>query len=145
MEENIRRKNWFGRNWKWAVPVSGCLLFIVLIIAFVGTVFVGVTSIFSESEPYQEAFTRIAQNERAVEILGEPIEADGMIRGNINYTNGDGTADFEIPVKDPNGAGIIHVLGSTTNDDWEYETLRFEAAGTGETVDLLEETPALEQ
>ncbi|MFT4699310.1 MAG: hypothetical protein ACI9SJ_002476 [Flavobacteriaceae bacterium] len=32
MEE--QRKNWFGRNWKWAVPTFGCLTIIILSIVF---------------------------------------------------------------------------------------------------------------
>ncbi|MDT0556454.1 cytochrome c oxidase assembly factor Coa1 family protein [Patiriisocius hiemis] len=136
MEENTRKESWFKRNWKWAVPTGGCLLIIILIIAFAGTIFYGVTSMFSESEPYKTAFELANNNEEVTSVLGSPIENDGMIKGSINLSNDDGEAFFDVPAKGPNGNAIITVDATKTNGNWTYEVLEIKLESTQEIIDL---------
>ena len=141
MEEDGDHRNWWQRNWKWAVPTGGCLLIIVLIIAFFGAIFVGVTSLIEESTPYQEALEATQQNEEVVLLLGEPIETHGMMQGNINTSGSSGGADLTIPVKGPNGEGTILVKATRTGDTWNYELMQVIIKETSETINLLEPVP----
>lgn len=144
MEENIDRKGWFGRNWKWAVPTGGCLLIIVLIVAFAGTLFVGITSMMSDSQAYVDAMERVKTHPDVIEQLGEPIETNGMSGGSINYSNGYGKAELTIPIKGPNGEAIIRVEGEGKDTNWQYETMDVYIEESDLIIDLLERNKFLD-
>ena len=104
MEETTRRKSWCGRNWPWVVPTGGCLLAIILFISFFGAIFVGVTSLMSDSQAYKDAMEAASNNPKVIELLGEPLESHGMMSGNINYSNGGGEVSI-VSVEIPDGCG----------------------------------------
>lgn len=137
MEENIQHKNWFNRNWKWAVPTGGCLLVIILFIAFAGTMFMGVTSLFKDSEPYKNALLKAQTNEVVIEAIGEPIETSGMTKGSINYSNGEGHTNLDIPIKGPKGKAIIRVVADKYSEEWEYILMEVIVSETHEKIPLL--------
>lgn len=137
MEENIQHKNWFNRNWKWAVPTGGCLLVIILFIAFAGTMFMGVTSLFKDSEPYKNALLKAQTNEVVIEAIGEPIETSGMTKGSINYSNGEGHTNLDIPIKGPKGKAIIRVVADKHSDEWEYILMEVIVTETQDKIPLL--------
>ena len=144
MEENIQPKGWFNRNWKWAVPTGGCLLVIILFAAFAGTIFYGVTSMLSDSQAYQDAFEKARTNELVIERLGEPLEPNGIMGGNINYRNGYGEANISIPVKGPKGEGTIRVEGGGVDDTWSYDKMEVYLPETDEIIDLLHDQEFLD-
>lgn len=137
MENQVRQKSWFSRNWPWVVPLGGCLTFIVLIIVFAGSVIFGVYKGFSESTPYKDAIAKVNEDEYVVDILGEPIEPDGMMSGNFNYSNGRGSADMSIPIKGPDGEARLYVVGVKENKIWEYSEMYVIIDETNEQIDLL--------
>jgi hypothetical protein len=137
MEDTTHHKNWFGRNWKWAVPTGGCLLIIILFLVFAGTLFMGVTSIFTDSEPYKEAVANAQTNELVIQVLGEPIETAGMIKGGINYNNGEGHTSLDIPIKGPNGSATLRVVADKYTEVWEYQIMEVIIKETGEIIPLL--------
>ncbi|WP_233273958.1 cytochrome c oxidase assembly factor Coa1 family protein [Altibacter lentus] len=145
MDETIDHRNWFQRNWKWAVPTGGCLLIIILFIAFAGTMIMGVTSLFSDSDPYKEGVARAQSNQAVTAALGTPVETYGMTKGSINYKNGDGHTNLEIPIKGPNGKGILMVVADKYTETWEYSVMEVIVNDTGEKISLLEDTEALDE
>lgn len=139
MEDFEPQKNWFQRNWKWAVPAGGCLIVLVLIIVFVLALVSGVSTMFKESAPYQTALTKAKESSWVIEQLGEPIEVGGITQGNINYQNGSGTADLKIPIKGPKDVGILMVWGNKTDSDWTYKYIKLRVDATGQVYDLINE------
>ncbi|MFT4668815.1 MAG: hypothetical protein ACI9M9_000836 [Flavobacteriaceae bacterium] len=137
MEENAPHQNWFNRNWKWAVPTGGCLLIIILIIIFIGSMILGVSSLFTGSEPYKAALLTAQSSEVAIEALGIPIEENGIAKGSVNYMNGDGHFNLEIPLKGPKGKAVLFVIADKYNGDWEYKVMELEISETGELIPLL--------
>lgn len=137
MEENTPRRNWFNRNWMWAVPTGGCLLVIILFIVFAGSMILGVSSLFTGSEPYKEALLNVQSSELVIAALGEPIEEDGIAKGNINYSNGEGYCNLEIPLKGPNGKATLKVIASKHTDVWEYELIEVKLSETDEVISLI--------
>lgn len=136
--ELVPQPSWWKRNWKWVVPLGGCLSLIVLFVIFVGSVFWGVTSALQESQPYEYALEKINQDEEIIRVLGSPIEKDGMIQGSYNYTNGKKSADMIIPVSGPKGSGTLFVEAAGEDDQWTYNVIRVEITDD-ESIDLLEE------
>lgn len=143
MEENTVPKSWWSRNWKWAVPVGGCLTMIILLIAFAGTLFVGITSIMKDSAAFNDALKKVKDNPELIEILGEPIEENGMTSGGINYDNGLKTAKLTIPIKGPKGEATIHVEGEGVGDTWTYQVMKVFVTDSNTVIDLLEEKKKL--
>ena len=137
MEEQLPEKNWWQRNWKWALPTGGCLIVVILIAVFVFSLVTGVSALFKESQPYQTALTKTQESEWVIDKLGEPIETTGMAQGNISIQNNEGTADLKIPVKGPKDSGEILVWGKKSGDSWTYTYIRFKVSGSEEVYDLI--------
>ncbi len=142
MEEN--NKGWFARNWKWVVPTGGCLGIIIFIVVIAGAMFSGITSLFENSTPYQEAMTTLKSNPEVIELLGEPIEIEGEIKGGINIQNDGGNATFEIPVKGPKEKALYSVVAQKVNGEWSYLVLNIFVEDTHEEIDILENIKVLE-
>ncbi|MDC8002694.1 cytochrome c oxidase assembly factor Coa1 family protein [Aureisphaera galaxeae] len=144
MEETTRRKSWFGRNWPWVVPVGGCLVAIVLFIAFFGALFFGVTSMMSDSQAYKDALDAASTHPQVIELLGEPLESHGMMSGNISYSNGGGEADIDIPIRGPKGEAVISVEGEGRGDNWTYDKMKVYIDEADMVIDLLESRELLD-
>jgi len=138
MEEEIRQ-SWWKRNWKWVVPTGGCLTIIILFIILAGAAVFGITKAFSGTEPYQESIAKTQNNEQVIELLGEPIETDGIMQGSINFSNNDGSANIRIPIKGPKGEGTIYVVGEKLDGIWNYSELEVRIDQNNETINLLNE------
>src|SRR4030095_7438097 len=94
------RKGWFGRNWKWFVPV-GCLTIVLMAVVFVAAVFYFVFGSIKSSYAYREAMTKTRSNAAVVRELGEPIEPGWLISGRIDVNESSGEHDGRIPVSRP--------------------------------------------
>lgn len=136
--EEVRQKGWFGRNWIWVVPVGGCLTLIIIGLIFMGTLFFGVTRMFKNSTPYEYALEQASQNREVTLILGDAIESDGIINGNISIDNNSGIANFSIPIKGSKGEARIYVVAEKRNGEWIYEKLYVLIKETQEEINLLE-------
>ncbi|WP_452220048.1 cytochrome c oxidase assembly factor Coa1 family protein [Lacinutrix salivirga] len=138
MEEHVQNKNWFGRNWKWVVPVGGCLTIIIVGIFVLGAaVFTGINA-FKNATPYEHAVTQAKLNPLVQEKLGDSIDTYGMFSGNLNYTNGKSVADISIPIEGETGKGTLYVVGEKIDDQWDYDALYVIIKDTEEKIDLLE-------
>jgi hypothetical protein len=136
--EEIKQKNWFGRNWPWLLPVGGCLTVILLFVFGVGAVYFGVSKAIKNSTPYEYALAKAIDNSEAIAILGGPIVADGIFKGNISIKNEGGEADMEIPIKGPKGYAVIFVLADRIQKEWIYEELYIVIKETNEKINLLD-------
>lgn len=136
--ELVPQPSWWKRNWKWVVPVGGCLSLIILLIVFIGSIFYGVTSALEGSQPYEYALEKINQDDAIIRVLGSPITKDGMIQGSYNSSNGSKTADMKIPIAGPNGTGFLFIEATGEDDNWSYNVIRVEIKDN-ENIDLLEE------
>ena len=139
MDETIQHKNWFSRNWKWAVPTGGCLLIIIAAVIFAGSLFVGITSMFKDSTPYKEAISLMQENSQAKEVLGTPIEVSGMVKGGINLTNNSGNANFDIPVEGSKASGTLRVVAQKNDGKWTYQIIEITIEEPQQTIKLLPE------
>ncbi len=137
MNDHIEQKSWFSRNWGWVVPLGGCLTIILVFIIFLGSVIFGVTELISESTPYKDAMAKVNQDEYVLNLLGEPIETNGIMNGNISFQNDEGSVDISIPIKGPKGEARLYVEGDKRNDTWTYNELYVIISETEEQIDLL--------
>ncbi len=137
MEDYTPKKSWFARNWGWAVPLGGCLTIIILFFVFLGSLIFGVSEIMTNSDPYKQALTKVQEDTYVIDILGEPIDTDGIMQGKISFTNGVGDANISVPIKGPKGKARLYVVGTKQNDEWNYSDMYVIISETDEQIDLL--------
>ncbi|MEM1211027.1 MAG: cytochrome c oxidase assembly factor Coa1 family protein [Planctomycetota bacterium] len=129
------QRSWFGRNWKWFVPLL--VLSPLLVCGGVITLLIGsVFGMLKGSQPYEDALLAAQNNPVLVAQLGEPIEAGMGISGSINYVNDDGDADLSYAVSGPNGSATLRVVGTKTSGKWSYTVMTATVDG-GPTIDLI--------
>jgi len=131
MTVHIEEKSWFRKNWMWAVPVGGCLTVILLFVLGIGATIFGVTKLFPEPAPYKYALEQASHNSMVIQHLGQNIESNGMMQGNISYHNDDGGTK---------GKGSVTIIGKKTAGVWEYETLFATIHKTKEQINLLDQS-----
>lgn len=136
--ENESRKSWFGRNWLWVLPVGGCLTIILLFVFGLGAIFFGVSKALKNSTPYEYALQSAKANPQVVTILGDAIETDGLLQGDISLKNDRGSANLKIPIKGNNGKATIIVIAEKQGDDWTYDELYVLIKETQEEINLLD-------
>jgi cytochrome oxidase complex assembly protein 1 len=131
-----QRKGWFGRNWKWFVPV-GCLGIISIIVVFVVGIVVFVFGAIKSSDVYQDALKKAQANPVVKRELGEPIEPGWMVSGSINTGNGGGNADLQIPISGPKKGATIYAVAGKRAGSWNYTSLDVVIDGQTEKINLL--------
>lgn len=115
-------KNWWGRNWKWFVPV-GCLGSLVLLAAFIAGIFFLVFGMMKASGVYEEALARATADPAVVEALGDPIEDGLFVSGNIDISNSSGDANLAIPLSGPRASGTLYAEAVRSQGEWEFTGL----------------------
>lgn len=112
---------------------------IALILTFVVGIMVFVFSMLKNSGAYENAMEVASGHPTVIEIVGEPIEADWFVMGNVQITNQTGNADLSIPISGPAGEGRIHVVATKNAGVWYFDTLTFSDSAGGPPISLLEE------
>ncbi|TVZ52427.1 cytochrome c oxidase assembly factor Coa1 family protein [Dokdonia sp. Hel_I_53] len=142
MENNnelIERPSWWKRNWKWAVPVGGCLTIIIVgIIILLGGVFALTNKIKTETNS-DTALRDAQQNTELISIIGEPIESNGFGSYNISIDIGVKTANSTVPIKGPNGTAIINISTRKEDEKTVYEVYMITIDDSDRVIDLKPE------
>lgn len=128
-------RSWWGRNWKWVVPV-GCLVPFLACGGLIASVVMLVFGALRSSEVYTEAVARAKANEQVRAQLGEPIQAGWTVNGNIQINNDSGSANLTIPISGPKKSATINVVATKAKGKWEYTTLEVAPEGTAERINL---------
>ena len=136
MQDVAQKRGWWGRNWKWFVPV-GCLIPLVLAIAvcagIVGLVFQSMKS----SWAYSEGVKLAVHNKEVVAALGEPVTPGWTVSGSVNVSGSSGHADLTIPLSGPRGKGTLYVVARKEAGQWKFTRAEVEVEGRKERIDLL--------
>ena len=144
MDQPPPQRNWWSRNWKWALPV-GCLLPLLLCgggaLLFIFVIYGVVTGAIKNSDAYSEGMARARANPEVVAALGEPIESGFWISGSINVNGPSGDVDVSIPISGPKGSGTLYVTGTRSAGRWQYSTMAVEIPGRASRIDLRPRAP----
>ena len=131
-------RNWWQRNWKWAVPV-GCGSVIVLFAAFIFSIMVFVFSVIRSTDVFRDAIERAKANPEVRAELGEPVKEGWWVSGNVNTSGPSGDADISIPLKGSIKDGKVYAVAHKSAGRWSYDTLEVEIDGREERINLLKE------
>jgi Cytochrome oxidase complex assembly protein 1 len=127
--------NWFGRNWKWVVPI-GCLIPVLFIGGCVLAAFFFAMGVMKQSDVYKTALARAQANPAVIEAIGSPISQAGIISGNSNVNGATGEANLSISLKGPKGKATLYVEAKKSADIWYFQTMQVKIEKTGERIDL---------
>lgn len=136
------RRSWWGRNWKWVVPV-GVILPLVLCGTCVGVIVFAFGAIRNH-EVTQEAFSRAKADPEVIALLGEPLEMGRFVSGTLEAGGSGGEADLSIPISGPKGAATIKAV-ATKNGTWNYSKLIVVPGDGGAEIDLRAKAPSLQR
>jgi hypothetical protein len=127
--------NWFGRNWKWVVPI-GCLIPVLFIGGCVLAAFFFAMGVMKQSDVYKTALARAQANPAVIEAIGSPISQTGIVGGSSNVTGPTGEAKLSIPLRGPKGKATLYVEATKSADLWSFQTMVVKIEKTGERIDL---------
>ncbi len=108
---------WLERNWKTVLPIGIGAALIIVIGCCGGTIY-SVMMMLRGSEVHDMAYERATTDPRVIERLGSPIEEGMMVQGQISYSNDDGAAVLQIPIKGPTTKAQINVTAERTDGAW---------------------------
>ena len=137
----IEKKSWWSRNWKWFVPV-GCLSGLVLFVGSAALILSFVFGMLKSSDPYKEALSKTKAHPAVIEALGTPLEEGYFTSGSIHISGPSGKAELAIPISGPKGTGTIYLVAQKTAGEWSFSKLVVEVDKPKQRMDLLQETPA---
>ena len=135
------RKGWWGRNWKWFVPLLSAVT-LTLFAGFMLLIFSAVLGMMKSSDAYQQALQAARKDPAVAVALGEPIKEGWFIMGNINVNGPSGEANLQIPISGPKGEGDIYLEATKSAGQWSYSTLLVRVDGSDEPIDLLADSPS---
>jgi len=131
-------KNWFKRNWLWAVP-TGCLTLVVLCAAGIALLVAVVFGAMKSSDAYKEALVKVQASRAVADALGTPIEPGYVIGGSVKVDGATGTADLSIPLSGPKARGTLTVKATKAAGQWVYSIMALDVEGSKQHLDLLGE------
>lgn len=134
------KKSWLEHNARWKIPL-GCLTLIFLMGLFVTILFTVIITSFHNSDAYQQALTKAAENPQVHELIGEPIKPSWFISGQLNVNGSTGNANFSIPISGPKGKGSIRAVAYKSGGVWHFTYLQVSINGQPESIDLLSVQP----
>lgn len=135
-------KSWFSRNWKWLVPV-GCVLPMLCCISFAAVTYFGASKMIEGSPAFVTALGKAANNDEVKATLGTPLKPGLGLNGEVKDSNGEGLANFTIPLEGPKGSGTLRVKGTSHDGQWTFDLMQVETGG--KVIDLMvDERPVLQ-
>lgn len=127
----VPRQSWWGRNWKWVVPVGclglllscGCLGAVLFGAAFQTVKSLGGTSVVVD------AVAQAKQSPEVQEALGADIQAGLSVSGSFQSSNDRGSADLSIPLDGSKTDGTLYVEAYRDGEQWRYTRLEVAVPG----------------
>ncbi|WP_031425414.1 cytochrome c oxidase assembly factor Coa1 family protein [Flavimarina sp. Hel_I_48] len=125
MNDNlIEQKSWWGSNWKWLVPVSGIILFVIAM--FFSSGMDGITTdlvqAYADTELYENALEKVKSDKRVTELLGgiKPIDNLAILEGFLEYSNDNKTVNSSIRIVGDKGKASLDISADKLNGEWNY-------------------------
>jgi hypothetical protein len=128
-----------GRPRRGVFAIGGllaALAFAALVVGCIALIALLINTSFKSSVVYQEAMQAAQSNPRVIAVLGEPIREGFPIMGSIETAGLSGEADLRIPIRGPEGRGVLQASARRQSGVWVYFTLAVYIPSTGEVIVL---------
>jgi hypothetical protein len=130
------KQTWRTRNWKWAVPAL-CIFVPLLACGGFGVGLMAlVFGLIKSTDVYTDSLAAARANPQIRAALGEPIEPDFLVTGNINIEGASGHADISYHVSGPQGGATVYAVADKSAGRWRFIELVSELDETGRRIPL---------
>ncbi|MGX7666709.1 cytochrome c oxidase assembly factor Coa1 family protein [Flavobacterium pedocola] len=138
--ELITEKNWWKKNWKWFIPLSGFVLIFILIINSNLSGLSDFAQTYADPSLCQNAIDEANKNNQVILRLGklEPIDKLAIMEGNSVYSNNNKTVTATFRVSGKNGNGKMDISADKNGEKWEYKNIRIRIKKTGEEIKIIQ-------
>ncbi len=134
--ELVEQPSWWKRNWKWAVPVGGCLTIVIVGVVILAIGAYTFANKIKTSSGSDQALISAQASPELIAILGEPIESNGFGNYNISIESGVKSTNATIPIKGPQGEATIHISARGEDDQKVYDVYNVTIAGSDQVIEL---------
>ena len=128
-------KSWWRRHWI-LMLVVGCVLLVVLFVGGIGGAIALGLRMMKRSDAAQLAGQQVRASAAVAEKLGSPIEEGWYAMGNINMSDGGGTAALSFPISGPKDEGTVYVEATRSMGKWSLDRVVVEIDRSGERIDV---------
>jgi len=132
--------SWWGRNWKWVVPV-GCLTPLIVCGGLISLIVMLVFGVLRNSEVYEQSLARVQGHPEVQAALGTPLEPGLLVTGSINITGSSGHAEISYPVAGPRGSATVHAAADLTAGTWVFTSIVVEPDDGAGAIELTATLP----
>ncbi len=150
MNALIEHKSWFKRNFKWFIPLSIVLVFVLglLFSSQLGRNIAGIAKVYSESSVCDNALEIAKKDEKVIQILGElqPLGKLAILEGAHNYSNDYNTLDITVDVKgskmESKFRSKMDISADRNGDEWIYKTINIrikEPEDLKQTIEIIKQ------
>ena len=136
--ELIAEKSWWKKNWKWVLPLSGCIAACTFVVISLITGVTDLAQAFADPSLYQNALAEANKNEQVILSLGKlgPIDKLAIAEGNAVYSDNNRTVAATVRVSGEKGKGKMDISADKTNGKWQYKNIRIRIKKTGEKIQV---------
>ena len=129
---------WFTSNWKWFLPMAILSCFVPvttgIFTAIILTCFVGIRS----TKVYKLTVSTVKADQRAIELLGEPIKPGLLVLGNISRRGTAGTMiNLKVPLSGSHATATVFAVANKKNNQWTFSSLQLQCSDNGPRIDFL--------
>jgi hypothetical protein len=104
---------------------GGCASLALMVLLLIGGIIYFIFSSIRKTEPFQLTLHAAQSSPEMRAQLGEPITLGFWFTGSVNWNNGNGTADVQIPLNGPNGSTTIHTVGTQSpGAPWNFSKMQ---------------------
>jgi cytochrome oxidase complex assembly protein 1 len=130
-----RERSWWGRNWKWVVPL-GCLTPFLLVGGCVATFAILIFASLKNSEAYNKSFEAVCASKEVQSELGSPIRPAFLVSGGIYVNTLGGHAQVSYDVSGPKGAATVYVIADKKDGEWTFRSIKVLPKDSGRKIDV---------
>ena len=142
MNELVRNKSWWNRNWKWLTVLAGLFSIVIYMISTseVGEVISESFKAYSDPDLTENAIILAQSNNEVKELLGtlKPIDKFAILEGRVEYLKDNSSVDISVRVKGDKGRGRMRIYADRIGDEWEYKEIYIGIKKPKKTIMILE-------
>ena len=142
MNELVRHKSWWKRNWKWLTILAGLfsIIFYMISTSEVGEVISESFKAYSDPDLTENATILAQSNNEVKELLGtlKPIDKFAILEGRVEYFKDNSSVDISVRVKGDKGRGRMRIYANRIRDEWEYKEIYIGIKKPKKTIMILE-------
>ena len=125
--ELIEKKIWLKQNWKWSVPATILLVFI-LGLFLTSNSSEGITDIvqaYNDNSLYEMAIKKANSDKRIIQTIGiiQPIDKLAILEGNTVYSNNNNSVLLSVRIKGTKGNGKLDISADKIRTVWKYKKI----------------------